>query len=142
MRIKSVEHISELSESNAGVVVVFKSLRDVRIKNLNRIVLAHLNINSLRNKFDLLTDQIKGNVDVLVISETRLDDSFPTGQNNMPFFNKELSGAHKKRTQLRNRFLKKNPIKTKNFTQNKKNFVFLYLEKQKDVTMLILIIKT
>ena len=27
--------------------------------------------------------------------------------NNMPFFNKELSGAHKKRTQLRNCFLKK-----------------------------------
>ena len=80
MRIKSVEHISEFSESNAGDVVVFKSLKDVRIKNLNRIVLAHLNINSPRNKFDLLTDQIKGNVDVLVISETKLDDSFPTGQ--------------------------------------------------------------
>ena len=62
--------------------------------------------------------------------------------NNMPFFNKELSGAHKKRTQLRNRFLKKDPIKTKNFTQNKEIFVFLYLGKQKDVTMLILIIKT
>ena len=80
MRIKNVEHISELSESNAGDVVVFKILKDVRIKNLNRIVLAHLNINSLRNKFDLLIDQIKGNVDVLVISETKLDDSFPTGQ--------------------------------------------------------------
>ena len=84
MRIKSVEHISELSESNAGDVVVFKSLKDVRIKNLNRIVLAHLNISSLRNKFDLLTDQIKGNVDVLVISETKLDDSFPTGQFKIP----------------------------------------------------------
>ena len=84
MRIKSVEHISELSESNAGDVVVFKSLKDVRIKNLNRIILAHLNINSLRNKFDLLTDQIKGNVDVLVISETKLDDSFPTCQFKIP----------------------------------------------------------
>ena len=84
MRIKSVEHISELSESNAGDVVVFESLKDVRIKNLNRIVLAHLNINSLRNKFDLFKDQIKGNVDVLVISETKLDDSFPTGQFKIP----------------------------------------------------------
>ena len=27
--------------------------------------------------------------------------------NNMPFFNKELSSSHKKRTQLRNRYLKK-----------------------------------
>ena len=60
--------------------------------------------------------------------------------NNMPFFNKELSGSHKKRTQLRNRFLKKRS------NQNKKPYskqiVFLYLGKQKDVTMLILIIKT
>ena len=84
LRIKSVEHISERSESNAGDVVVFKSLKDVQIKNLNRIVLVHLNINSLRNKFDLLTDQIKGNVDVLVVSETKLDDSFPTGQFKIP----------------------------------------------------------
>ena len=60
----------------------------------------------------------------------------------MPFFNKELSGTHKKRTQLRNLFPKKRSNKTKNFTQNKEIFVFLYLGKQKDVTMLILIIKT
>ena len=51
---------------------------------MNRIVLAHLNINSLRNKFDLLADQIKGNVDVLAISETKLDDSFPAGQFKIP----------------------------------------------------------
>ena len=51
---------------------------------MNRIVLAHLNINSLRNKLDLLADQIKGNVDVLAISETKLDDSFPTGQFKIP----------------------------------------------------------
>ena len=40
-------------------------------------MIAHLNINSLRNKFDLLANQITGNVDVLVISETKLDASFP-----------------------------------------------------------------
>ena len=39
-----------------------------------------LNISSLRNKFDSLVDQIKGNVDILVISETKLDESFPVGQ--------------------------------------------------------------
>ena len=46
---------------------------------MNRIILAHLNINSLRNKLDLLADEIKGNVDVLAILETELDDSFPAG---------------------------------------------------------------
>ena len=50
-----------------------------RIKHLNRLVLAHLNINSLRNKINLLADQVKGNVDVLAVAETKLDDSFPAG---------------------------------------------------------------
>ena len=38
----------------------------------------------MRNKFDILTDQITGNVDVMVISETRLDDSFPESQFKIP----------------------------------------------------------
>ena len=39
-----------------------------------------MNINSIRNKFELLSEQVKGNVDVLMISETKIDDSFPVGQ--------------------------------------------------------------
>ena len=60
--------------------------KDIRIKNLNRIVLAHLNINFSRNKLDLPSDQIKGNADVLAISETKLDDSFPAGQFKIPCY--------------------------------------------------------
>ena len=65
-------------------VVSERSLKVIRTKNPNRIVLSHLNINSLRNKFDILTDQISGNVDVMVISETKLDDSFPESQFKIP----------------------------------------------------------
>ena len=61
----------------------FKSLKEVRLKNPNRIVLAHLNINSLRNNFDAL---VSGNVDVLVLSETKIDESFPKGQFKIPGF--------------------------------------------------------
>ena len=39
----------------------------------------HININSLRNNFELLVDQVKGNISVLMIFETNLDDSFPLG---------------------------------------------------------------
>ena len=46
-------------------VVSERSLKAIRTKNPNGIVLAQLNINSLRNKFDILTDQISGNVDVI-----------------------------------------------------------------------------
>ena len=45
------------------------SIRDVCERNLKRIILSHSNINSIRNKFHLLADQIKGNVDIMVISE-------------------------------------------------------------------------
>ena len=55
-------------------------LKSIRIRNLNKIVIGHLNINSLRNKFDFLVTQVKGYVDILMISETKLDESFPTGQ--------------------------------------------------------------
>ena len=56
------------------------SIRDVHKRNLKRIIPGHVNINSIRNKFDLLVNQIKGNVDIMVISKTKLDESFSNGQ--------------------------------------------------------------
>ena len=40
--------------------------------------MGHLIINSVRNKFEVLTYIIDNNIDLLLISETKLDDSFPT----------------------------------------------------------------
>ena len=39
-----------------------ESLRPIRKRHLSRIVVVHLKINSLRNKFDCLTEQITGNI--------------------------------------------------------------------------------
>ena len=55
-------------------------LRDIVTNNINRLVFEHLNINSLRTKFDFLCAQIKGSIDVFMISESKLDDSFPHGE--------------------------------------------------------------
>ena len=44
-----------------------------KIANYNRIVIAHLNINSLRNKFDSLRAMISENIDILVITEPKID---------------------------------------------------------------------
>ena len=55
-------------------------LKNYRIRNLNRVILATLNVNSLPNKMDQLKLIIGENVDVLVLTETKLDDSFPTSQ--------------------------------------------------------------
>ena len=43
---------------------------------MNKVIFAHLNINSIRNKFEELISQVKDTVDVLMISETKIDDSF------------------------------------------------------------------
>ena len=38
-----------------------------------------MNINSIRNKFEFLAKQIKGKIDILMISESKIDESFPQG---------------------------------------------------------------
>ena len=50
------------------------------MKNKKRPIIAQLNINSLRNKFGFLSSHITKYVDILLLSETKLDDSFPTAQ--------------------------------------------------------------
>ena len=55
-------------------------LKALRLTNVNKLIIAHLNLNSLRNKFEFLISLIKDNIDVLMISETKLDESFPTSQ--------------------------------------------------------------
>ena len=52
-------------------------LKALRLKNVNKLIIAHLDINSLRNKFEFLISLMKGNIDILMISETKLDQSFP-----------------------------------------------------------------
>ena len=42
--------------------------------------MSHLNIISLRNKFDILKEIITNKVDILLISETKLDSSFSLNQ--------------------------------------------------------------
>ena len=40
------------------------SLQTIRKDNLNKLIFAHLNINSIRNKSDSLADIIKDNIDI------------------------------------------------------------------------------
>ena len=39
----------------------FKNKNEIRMKNADRLVLVHLNTNSLRNKFEMLEEIIKDN---------------------------------------------------------------------------------
>ena len=55
-------------------------LKDIKITNLNRIVISGININSIWNKFELPVEAVMGNVDILIVTETKTDESFPTSQ--------------------------------------------------------------
>ena len=43
-------------------------LKDIKIANLNRIVISHININSIKNKFELLAEAFMENVDILMVT--------------------------------------------------------------------------
>ena len=55
-------------------------LKNLRFQNANRLVCAQVSISYFRNKFNLLIEIVNNNINVLMISETKLDASFPTGQ--------------------------------------------------------------
>ena len=74
-------------------------LKKLKIKNLNRLIIGQLNINSIRNKFESLKLLIKGNIDILIITESKLDNTFPLQQfaiegYSLPFrLDREIGGA-------------------------------------------------
>ena len=43
-------------------------------------MIGNLNINSISSKFDQLKVLVQGKLDILVVTETKLDSSFPKGQ--------------------------------------------------------------
>ena len=57
-----------------------KIIGSLRQKHTNRLIIGQLNINSIRNKFDSLNGILKNNIDVLLLSETKIDSSFPKVQ--------------------------------------------------------------
>ena len=55
-------------------------MNDAREKNINRPIIGQLNINSIRNKFHFLESEASKHLDILLISETKIDESFPSAQ--------------------------------------------------------------
>ena len=54
--------------------------KNLRLGNVNKVIFGNLNINSLPNKFDQLREIDLKYVDVLVIAETKIYDTFLTSQ--------------------------------------------------------------
>ena len=56
---------------------VSQILKQIRIRNLNNVIVGHLNVNSISNKLDAIKTIIIGNTDIMIFSETKLDASHP-----------------------------------------------------------------
>ena len=58
---------------------------DARLKYSSNFLIAHLNINSYQNKFDEMKEIIqKLRIQVMIISETKIDGSYPDAQFAIP----------------------------------------------------------
>ena len=67
--------ISDIDELSPKELV-----QKMKCKNPNNIIIGHLNINSIRQKLEFLMEIIGTNIDLLLISETKLNATFPIGQ--------------------------------------------------------------
>ena len=65
---------------NETEICVLDQLREIRLRNPKKVTLGHLNINSIPNKFDGIMEIVANHLDIFLISETKIDDTFPDAQ--------------------------------------------------------------
>ena len=70
---------SSLSLNNTLLDNDLLKIKEQRLEYSTTNIIGHLNINSVRNKFDSLIEIIK-NFNIFLISESKLDASFPNNQ--------------------------------------------------------------
>ena len=67
----------ELAQSPVANDSTISLLHQQRLKYAKKLIIDHLNINSIRNKFLDYTEFVLSDTDICLILETKLDDSFP-----------------------------------------------------------------
>ena len=55
-------------------------LKNLRVSYPDNMIIGHLNINSIGNKFEMLSVSVEKYVDILMLSQTNLDSTFPSIQ--------------------------------------------------------------
>ena len=50
----------------------FEILKAISINNINGIVIGHINIDSVRNTFNMLSSMVKDSIGILMVSQTKL----------------------------------------------------------------------
>ena len=81
MRILLIwEGLDEDLSNNKNIKNNKEKLNMLYVKSKSRLIFAPININSIRSKFEDLKLLIQDNVDILVVTETKLDDTFTSAQ--------------------------------------------------------------
>ena len=75
--LNEINEYDKLEFNNTSPKDILKTLK---LKNVKKIIIGHLNINSIRNKIEDLKYLIADNIDILLISETKLNNTFPESQ--------------------------------------------------------------
>ena len=61
-------------------------LKRLRSNHPQQIIIGHLNVNSIRNKFDKMKPMLLDDIDIFMVTETKLDDSYSVSQFNVEGF--------------------------------------------------------
>ena len=75
---------SKNSDKNSGKSEALNEVTFLRRKFTKNLFFGHLNVNSVRNKFEALEFLIKDKFDIFLVGESKLDPSFPEGQFKIP----------------------------------------------------------
>ena len=84
LAIRTNPFLTHRAHSN---LVILKKDRNL---DFHKSVIAQFNINSIRNMFHSRSEQTQGNADMLMICETKIDNSFPNGQFQIKSFNAQF----------------------------------------------------
>ena len=94
-QIKPIIPLAPITDPSAHIdseMCASDIMREIRINNPRKITVGHLNINSIPNKFDGIMNMVEGNLDIFLISETKINNSFPDAQ----FFHEGYSHPHRR----------------------------------------------
>ena len=75
----NISFIDETEESTENTFF-FKKVKAMCIANINRLMIAHIKINSIQIKSEMLSNSIESNLDIQMISETKLEATFLSNQ--------------------------------------------------------------
>ena len=75
----SLQNFLDILESSSILENDLNKIKIQHLEHFNTLIVGHLNINSIRKKFEMIAETIT-NFDIFLISESKIDSTFPNMQ--------------------------------------------------------------